>query len=176
MNKLLLSLCFSLSACQVNHFPAPGPSLSPSPTATPIVRPTVVSSPQPTASPSPSPILSPAPSSTPGELGQEFEAAYQQAVILASEKLSFVFQSLVQDSRCPSDVTCIWAGNVTIKVQLTQNGTELGTAELTLGATPESTAKIGNYQLTLLEVTPYPKSTESRSPADYRVKMRIDKP
>lgn len=35
-------------------------------------------------------------------------------------KIAFV--ELVEDSRCPVDVECVWAGNAKIKIRVTKNG------------------------------------------------------
>jgi hypothetical protein len=70
--------------------------------------------------------------------------------------LKIAFIELVEDSRCPTDVNCIWTGNAKIKVRVTKNGRskvlELDT--LTRGMIPS----YGNYQLKLKELTPKPRS------------------
>jgi hypothetical protein len=39
----------------------------------------------------------------------------------------------VEDSRCPSDVTCVWQGTVTAKIKLEKEGQNLGIYDTTLG-------------------------------------------
>jgi len=76
--------------------------------------------------------------------------------VTAAGGLKIAFIELVEDSRCPTDVNCIWAGNAKIKVRVTKNGRskvlELDT--LTRGMIPS----YGNYQLKLKELTPKPRS------------------
>lgn len=38
--------------------------------------------------------------------------------------VSIKFLEVVEDSRCPKDVTCIWAGRAIVKVEITANGTK----------------------------------------------------
>ena len=66
----------------------------------------------------------------------------------------------IQDSRCPANAMCIWAGQVQVKVLLAQfrnsesvslilgPGQQLNTAQVTLGG--------ATYQVTLQNVLPYP--------------------
>ena len=76
--------------------------------------------------------------------------------VTAAGGLKIAFVELVEDSRCPTDVDCIWAGNAKIKVRVTKNGRskvlELNT--LTRGMTPS----YGNYKLKLKDLTPKPRS------------------
>lgn len=66
------------------------------------------------------------------------------------------FVELVEDSRCPVDVDCIWAGNAKIKVRVTKNGRskvlELNTMDR--GSHPE----FGGYKFKLMGLTPQPRS------------------
>ena len=70
------------------------------------------------------------------------------------------------DSRCPSDVQCPWAGEV--KVILESKGKELS---LTLPG--QETAEIGNVEITLVSVEPYPSTKNPIRKEDYRIKLRI---
>lgn len=66
------------------------------------------------------------------------------------------FQVLVvsiYDSRCPSDVVCIWGGMASVTFQV-------GTDEFSLMISQSKKFSVGekNYELTLNDVTPYPSS------------------
>ena len=69
-----------------------------------------------------------------GSLGVPFDIAVNQTVAVAGSDVSVTFLNVTEDSRCPSDVICIWAGQVTAMIGLTQNSTDLGSFNLTLGA------------------------------------------
>ncbi len=43
-----------------------------------------------------------------------------ETVVLKGVSLKFV--EVLEDSRCPTDVTCIWAGRAIVKVEVTSNG------------------------------------------------------
>lgn len=74
----------------------------------------------------------------------------------ANGGLKVKFAELVEDSRCPTDTNCIWAGNAKIKIRVSRNGKsqvlELNTTES--GATP----KFAGYSFKLTGLTPEPRS------------------
>ncbi len=74
----------------------------------------------------------------------------------------------IQDSRCPTGVTCVWAGQAKVKLLLSKD-TDSTSARLFLGPDPgnsnrrpDSTTvslKSEMYKVILREVNPYPSST-----------------
>lgn len=62
----------------------------------------------------------------------------------------------VEDSRCPSDVTCVWEGQVTAMIRI-QNQSHIITGSFTPG---HSLTSIAPYKITLVDVHPHPISTE----------------
>ena len=72
-----------------------------------------------------------------------------------AENLKFTFQN-IEDSRCPSDVTCVWGGQVITTIQI-QNQTHTKTVDL---APNGSYTFFSPYKIILLDVSPYPVSTK----------------
>lgn len=66
------------------------------------------------------------------------------------------FLELVDDSRCPRDTTCIWAGNAQIKVRVKKNGRSK-VLVLNSNIEPKSAA-FGGYTFRLVKLTPEPRS------------------
>jgi hypothetical protein len=78
-----------------------------------------------------------------------------------------------EDSRCPEDVVCVWAGSVKARASL-----RIGAADtpvtLNSGLEPFS-ADVGTYRVRIVEVLPHRK-TGSAIPSDaYRVTLRVDR-
>ncbi|MCH9657625.1 hypothetical protein K0U27_02835 [archaeon] len=69
------------------------------------------------------------------------------------DDLKFTFLS-VDDSRCPSDVTCVWAGQVTATIQI-ENQTNSKVIDFAPG---DSYTFFSPYEIVLLDVSPYPTS------------------
>ncbi|MEO5858268.1 MAG: hypothetical protein ABIR33_04890 [Pyrinomonadaceae bacterium] len=72
--------------------------------------------------------------------------------VTAKGGLKIAFIELVEDSRCPADAQCVWAGNAKIKVRVTKNGRS---KVIELNTMTRSTAPTyGNYRFTLKGLTP----------------------
>ena len=72
--------------------------------------------------------------------------------------------AVVEDSRCPKDVTCIWAGRVLIRARIQAEGRS-SEAEMELG---KPFAASGNAAIVLAEVWPERTTGAGIEPADYR--------
>jgi hypothetical protein len=77
----------------------------------------------------------------------------------------------VNDSRCPSDVWCIWEGKVDVKIQV--ESPVPGTITLSTYDKPVDT--VGNYSFKIMDVSPYPISTKTIKLEDYVVSLKIEK-
>ena len=73
---------------------------------------------------------------------------------IVPKKLSLKFLSLVEDSRCPTDTNCIWAGNAKIKIQLSKPGKPAKVFEL--NTNPGNTTIFEGYKFKLKALTPQP--------------------
>ncbi len=120
---------------------------------------------------------SPEPETSPTHtLDSQIKLATNQNLTIESEGLSVKFLKVTEDSRCPSDVTCIWAGQVGILVNVSQNGKDLGDINLILGPNKElAEKKVNGYIIRLVEVVPYPISTKKIEPSDYTITIVISK-
>lgn len=101
-----------------------------------------------------------------------FKLTLNQTAYLAPADIAFRFVNVTEDSRCPSDVQCIWAGQVTTLIEYTRasTGERLGDLSLTLiGGTSNdlSTKVIQGHTITLANVEPYPVSTKTIHSSDY---------
>ena len=74
----------------------------------------------------------------------------------SQNKLNIRFVELVEDSRCPRDVNCVWAGNAKIKIRVSKNGRS---HDLTMDTNGKAqTAVAEGYQLKFVGLTPEPRS------------------
>ena len=103
---------------------------------------------------------------------QTVEVAINKEVA-AKGGLKVAFVELVEDSRCPVDVDCIWAGNAKIKVRVTRNGRskvlELNTIHH--GSQPE----FAGYSFKLMGLTPKPASNIRINRNGYRASIELTK-
>ncbi len=107
------------------------------------------------------------------KLGQEFTLAPGQSAALTGEPLKIRFLEIVADSRCPTGVTCIWAGEVSCLVEVTlQNSTNR--IVLTQPGSGQAKTDISTYNVKF-EVQPYPQAGKTIAKGDYLLKLLIDK-
>jgi len=88
--------------------------------------------------------------------------------------LTVTFNRVISDSRCPTDVVCVTAGDAIIGVTLADSASrverELHTASDLLQT------KFSNYTIRLVDLTPYPRSTRAIDPRDYTATLQITSP
>ncbi len=109
---------------------------------------------------------------SPPKLGEEFELAVHQTAQISAENISVTFQEVLEDSRCPVDVTCIWAGLAKVSLQVSVSGQE---RELSLSTSPpENSAVFENYTFWLISVRPVPRSDRNTDRSAYIVTVRVD--
>ena len=101
------------------------------------------------------------------ETGKEFWLTMNEERWVEDLKVSFL--GINDDSRCPSDVQCIQAGWVTVRLRVGDQEMQL---RLPGDATIPNAAVAGSYIITLVEVTPYPTSTEKFE--KYNAKLRVE--
>ena len=104
------------------------------------------------ADPTPNP--PPAPS-----FGRTFSLELGDDVRLGG-RVAVEFTSVLEDSRCPANVVCVWAGRATVMISLTSLADgATKTVELTLGETAggrSDVAVLGDLKLQILQLDPYP--------------------
>lgn len=76
---------------------------------------------------------------------------------VVKNKLTIKFASLVEDSRCPTDVQCIQAGNAKIKIELSGGKNAAKTFEINTDDQPQIIV-YGGYNVKLTDLTPQPAS------------------
>ncbi|MBA3770513.1 MAG: hypothetical protein H0X08_08475 [Blastocatellia bacterium] len=94
----------------------------------------------------------------------------QQRTVKPS-KVRIKFISVVEDSRCPTDVNCIWAGNAKIKVLVSISRTSRE-FEINTNLGPQGD-QLDGWAINLVELTPSPTSKGGTSKGSYRAKFTV---
>ena len=105
-------------------------------------------------------------------VGQDFDLAPGQTAVVDGGALSVSFVKVAEDSRCPTGVQCVWAGNGAVVSTVNTPGTGKFDATLNTTLTPK-TVKAGPYDITLVGLTPYPKQGSKIPPATYVATLHI---
>ncbi|MCL4870576.1 MAG: hypothetical protein KJ063_16560 [Anaerolineae bacterium] len=164
MKKLtwLWVFLFFLVACQGGDAGEPNPAAS-------TVRPTPSS--EPTDEPETELTLN---------LNEPFALSAGKSVVVAGTELRLTFTKVVEDSRCPTEVTCVWAGQAVIEIMV-QMG-ESAPQSITFSTNPISTElhdtiELSGYTIHLQSLDPYPQSSDTPIPfEDYQAILVVSQP
>ena len=116
-----------------------------------------------------------APMSIDANLDSEFVLQINQSAEIKSEELKITFLNVTSDSRCPADVTCIWQGQADIEISV-QKGDQDSTLSLSIGGDSSPEESIFDlYLIQLVDISPYPISTENIQPDEYTATIKITK-
>lgn len=86
------------------------------------------------------------------------------------------FLNVTEDSRCPSDVTCVWQGSSSIEVDVSTNENDFGTQIIKLGDDgTKSSQLLGDYFIRLTMLKPYPATTHEITPSEYVATLFVGK-
>lgn len=88
-------------------------------------------------------------------------------------KLKIKFVS-VEDSRCPKDVDCIWAGNAKVTIKVTNRKGESKTFDLNTNLETKA-VKFEGYEIKLSGVAPYPKANTPNNQSGYTASFTVTK-
>ena len=123
--------------------------------------------------------VTPTPSDASGpqrvELGQAFEMKVDERVEILRHPgtASLWFRQVKNDSRCPSDVVCVRAGDATVEMTgfgSDGQGTEIA---LVVDSGDSATAQFDNLFLTVTHLLPYPVSTKPIQPGEYHATVVV---
>ncbi|MFH1296378.1 MAG: hypothetical protein ABIJ04_03790 [Bacteroidota bacterium] len=108
-------------------------------------------------------------------LNEEFYLSIGQRAFIAGENLEVRFKEVIEDSRCPTGVTCIWAGRVSCVIELAHTGSAYRMVLTESGLTDEYTReRYEGYELAF-HVTPYPEAGKKIAKDTYRLHLIISK-
>ncbi len=101
--------------------------------------------------------------------GNPFQLKINETALIKSENLTIKFTDVTEDSRCPKDAACIWAGQVTVLAKVSKEGKALGNYSLTRmpGAGVPAAIAFDRYVISLAGIDPYPEKERIIGKAEY---------
>ncbi len=95
------------------------------------------------------------------QTGESVSVKIGDSATLSRSKIAIKFVKLIEDSRCPVNVNCIWAGNAKIEVEISKGSK---TETFTLNTNGQDTsAKFSNYLVKFIDLKPE-RTTDSAEP------------
>lgn len=105
---------------------------------------------------------------------QELTLAWGDEKPVGGSVLKVSFAQVLEDSRCPIDVVCVWAGNAVVEL-----GIRMGmgpTFPLQINSTLEPRfADWNGVRVSLLDVLPQPRANDPPRKEAYTVRVRVER-
>jgi hypothetical protein len=108
------------------------------------------------------------------KLQERFTFAVGEIAEVQDESLRARLDSVPEDSRCPQNTACVWAGNARIRITMTKSGAQKQQLELNTDTEPKVASYLG-YRVQLVQLTPLPIAGQATKPGDYRAVVVISK-
>ena len=112
---------------------------------------------------------------TPGvqvQPGREFDIGVGQTVEVQGTSVTIRFSGVAEDSRCPVDVQCVWAGNAIVRLAISTAGGVATDASLNTTLEPKSTTTSG-YTIRLAGLKPFPRSGTTIPASSYMATLEV---
>lgn len=93
---------------------------------------------------------------------------------ISNNDLQIKLDSVTSDSRCPSDVVCVWEGNAAVRFEIDFNDEKLQFTLNTHGSNNmKSDTVFGKYIIEMTELIPYPVSTSTINQENYEATLIV---
>ena len=106
-------------------------------------------------------------------LGKPFNLKVGESVVVGSEGLTIDFPRMIDDSRCPLGVLCIWEGDAVGLVSARLPFREQKDFDLHTYRSYQWKVTYHNYEVTLVNISPYPYIDSPIPPEDYVVTLTV---
>ena len=113
------------------------------------------------------------PVAPPVPLNQRLTLAPGESVSIRDMPLRLAFLNVSGDSRCPADAFCIQGGDAIVHVRVTDDGS--AEYELHTGDRSRASTVHAGVRIELADLQPYPFSSRTIDPADYRAVFTVSR-
>jgi len=105
-------------------------------------------------------------------LNDTLELLYGKTYRNFEKSISIKLDSITEDSRCPYNVECVWAGNAKVKFDFTYNNL-LSFFSLNTSTGFRNDTTLSGYEIKLIDLKPYPVYPNPILQRDYTVRIKI---
>ena len=107
------------------------------------------------------------------EPGASFTLAPGETAAVRGTDARLTFKRVTEDSRCPVDVTCVWAGDAKIEITISRNGAADETRVLSI-TPPKYEATVDNLRIRFVALAPVPRQADANVPRKYIAEFVVD--
>ena len=106
-------------------------------------------------------------------LNQEIVIQNNSSLTNEAEDITLKMEGVISDSRCPTEVECVWEGDAEVKFTFT-SGTLNHTINLHTTLTPKDTT-VGGFSIALKKLDPHPVTTNEIPQSAYKATVLVTK-
>lgn len=107
------------------------------------------------------------------QLDQPFTLFVREKAQIGDLQIRFI--GVPEDSRCPADVNCVWAGNAKIVLGLSLKESADETVVTINSTVDPQEALYAGYRIRFVSLKPTPLSGRTINPAEYRVTLIVSR-
>ncbi len=107
-------------------------------------------------------------------LDKPFSLGLGESVSITGEDLAVRFIEVINDSRCPQGAVCVWAGEVSARLEITYQGVLDEKIMVQPGRSQPARADFADYAIAF-DVEPYPQLGEEINREDYRLNLTFSR-
>ncbi|MFL5482211.1 MAG: hypothetical protein ACJ8AK_08450 [Gemmatimonadaceae bacterium] len=104
--------------------------------------------------------------------GAEFNLAVGKSATINGTDYRITFNRVTEDSRCPVDVQCVWAGDAKIELTLSRNGAPRDTRVISV-TPPNNEATVGDVKVRFVSLAPTPRQSEPPASRPYVAQLLV---
>ncbi len=104
--------------------------------------------------------------------GVEFALALGKTAALNSSGERITFKQVSEDSRCPVDVQCVWAGDAKIDLTISRSGAPDDVKVISLTA-PNNETTSGDLRIRFTGLAPVPRQADNGKPRAYVAQLVV---
>jgi len=108
------------------------------------------------------------------EPGVAFSLSVGKTAVINGNGTRITFNEVRNDSRCPADVTCVWAGDAEVVVTISRNGSPDDTRILSF-IPPKNETTSGDLRIHLVDLAPVPRQSDGNAPRAYVVQLVVNR-
>jgi hypothetical protein len=105
-------------------------------------------------------------------INQQFTLAPGETAAIDVTSMRVQFMRVMGDSRCPADAICIQGGDAIVLIRVFE-GAAPRDYDLHTGNSQQAVVDHGAIRISLVELQPYPFSSRTIEPSDYRATLEV---
>jgi hypothetical protein len=108
------------------------------------------------------------------EPGVAFDLPLGKTAALSGNGVRITFREVREDSRCPTDVTCVWEGDAKIELTISRNGAPDDVKVISLSPINNETSS-GDLRIRFVRLDPVPRQADAGKPRAYVAQLVVNR-